>query len=418
MPRLIPKVIVAALTLLLLSNSSAALDFSPKNGVVIYENPSDHDIVKVYSSKFSKDFVINFLKNNGFVIRDVKICKENGRTVIKVYTSAGKKLDVFSRIIEKDVLLKLSKLGTLYVSFDKGVTVKGNVQIVCHEDLRDIYKVTGYSDIMYSVDKLSILKMVALTSSFVPAAFLISRFYARRIFNSDVDVKEKLYRIRSFSVFFPVILAVALIYIMIYADFMLIYDFIVSYFLKYNDFIFISGFVLTWIFVYIVISFALILGCFPYYRRLKQEDISPKKTLKHTTLLILMMVVPVLMWITLMSGITKFVKPNTEITCLIFALFMLGLMIISPNILTLFQRARKLEGELREKIIKFCRDNGVKISDVKVIEGLPEKVANAAVSGVLHKYVFLTDYLVESMSENEILAIVAHEIGHIRVNIT
>jgi len=93
---------------------------------------------------------------------------------------------------------------------------------------------------------------------------------------------------------------------------------------------------------------------------------------------------------------------------------MLALMSLSPNLISLFQKAESLRTPLRDEIIEFCKRNGVKISDVKIIKDLPEKFANAGVSGILHKYVFLTDHLIDNFSKEEVLAIVAHEIGHVK----
>src|SRR5690606_1678956 len=41
------------------------------------------------------------------------------------------------------------------------------------------------------------------------------------------------------------------------------------------------------------------------------------------------------------------------------------------------------------------------------------KVANALVCGLIHKRVFVASYLLENLSEDEVNAILAHEIGHI-----
>lgn len=46
--------------------------------------------------------------------------------------------------------------------------------------------------------------------------------------------------------------------------------------------------------------------------------------------------------------------------------------------------------------------------------GSKNKTANAVVSGFFKKRIFVTDYLMENLSRDEIEAIVAHEIGHIK----
>jgi len=59
---------------------------------------------------------------------------------------------------------------------------------------------------------------------------------------------------------------------------------------------------------------------------------------------------------------------------------------------------------------------GVKIRDIKVTGKKGYKIANAGVSGILpnYRYIFLTEYLLENFSTDEIKAVIAHEIGHIK----
>ncbi|MGH3319977.1 MAG: M48 family metalloprotease [Streptosporangiaceae bacterium] len=54
------------------------------------------------------------------------------------------------------------------------------------------------------------------------------------------------------------------------------------------------------------------------------------------------------------------------------------------------------------------------MSDVRVIRTYPDKAANAAFAGVWPgpRYVFVTDYLLDSFSADEIDAVLTHEIAH------
>jgi Zn-dependent protease with chaperone function len=70
--------------------------------------------------------------------------------------------------------------------------------------------------------------------------------------------------------------------------------------------------------------------------------------------------------------------------------------------------------ELRDRILTLCRESRLRVRDVKVLKGKRIKTGNAMIAGVLPgtKYIFLTDYLIEHMDDDEVLAVVAHEIGH------
>jgi len=72
------------------------------------------------------------------------------------------------------------------------------------------------------------------------------------------------------------------------------------------------------------------------------------------------------------------------------------------------------EGTLREKIEKFASSTGFKLRDIYVIDGSKRSTkANAYFSGFgPKKRIVLFDTLIKEMTEDEIVAVLAHEIGH------
>ncbi len=223
-----------------------------------------------------------------------------------------------------------------------------------------------------------------------------------------------MYRIRRLAIFIPIPIALILAFLMITLNATTVYDMIMGYFFRYNETLFAIGFLGIWIIVYVISMIFVTIGYLPYYRMLKKEEIKPGKTVKYSILIILMIIAPMLIWIILILNLPKSITSNTEFVIAIFVIFMFALMSLSPNLIALFQKAESLRTPLKDEIIEFCNRNGVKISDVKIVKDLPEKFANAGVSGILHKYVFLTDHLIDKFSKEEILAIVAHEIGHVK----
>ena len=90
-------------------------------------------------------------------------------------------------------------------------------------------------------------------------------------------------------------------------------------------------------------------------------------------------------------------------------------MFYSTLIVPLFNRQTPLEeGELRDAIQKFCEKAGFKLKNIFVIDGSKRSTkANAYFSGLgAKKRVVLFDTLIQDMSVNEIVAVLAHEIGH------
>ncbi len=90
-------------------------------------------------------------------------------------------------------------------------------------------------------------------------------------------------------------------------------------------------------------------------------------------------------------------------------------MFYSNLIVPLFNKQTPLEeGELRDAIFDFCRKVGYKLDNVFVIDGSKRSTkSNAYFSGLgPKKRIVLFDTLVNDLSTDEIVAVLAHEIGH------
>lgn len=96
-----------------------------------------------------------------------------------------------------------------------------------------------------------------------------------------------------------------------------------------------------------------------------------------------------------------------------FMLFMT--MFYTSLIVPLFNKLKPLEeGELKNGITLFCKNAGFKLDNVFVIDGSKRSTkANAYFSGLgKKKKIVLFDTLIEKLSKEEIVAVLAHEIGH------
>lgn len=90
-------------------------------------------------------------------------------------------------------------------------------------------------------------------------------------------------------------------------------------------------------------------------------------------------------------------------------------MFYSQIIVPLFNKQMPLEeGELRNTIEKFARNNQFKIKDIYVINGSKRSTkANAYFTGLgKTKRIVLYDTLIEQLTTDEIVAVLAHEVGH------
>lgn len=93
-----------------------------------------------------------------------------------------------------------------------------------------------------------------------------------------------------------------------------------------------------------------------------------------------------------------------------------GVFIIAPFLARILLSVRRLEdGPLRETLLNVCRAHRVKVRDV-LVWNTGGVMINAAVMGLFGRlrYVLMTDALLESMERPQLLAVMAHEVGHAR----
>ncbi len=72
-------------------------------------------------------------------------------------------------------------------------------------------------------------------------------------------------------------------------------------------------------------------------------------------------------------------------------------------------------GEVRSELMQVCRTHRVKVRDI-LLWKTGGTMINAAVMGLVSplRYVLITDALLETMQREQVLAVMAHEIGHVR----
>ena len=95
--------------------------------------------------------------------------------------------------------------------------------------------------------------------------------------------------------------------------------------------------------------------------------------------------------------------------------FVLLMAFLSPAIGKIYNKFQPLpEGELRDRLIKLLTDNGCTVKAIHVMDGSRRSSkANAYFTGFgKTKTIVLYDTLLEQMTEDEIVAVFAHEMGH------
>lgn len=93
-----------------------------------------------------------------------------------------------------------------------------------------------------------------------------------------------------------------------------------------------------------------------------------------------------------------------------------GIFILAPLMARVVLDLHRLpDGAVRDRLLKVCRDHNVRVRGV-LIWRTGDTMINGAVMGIFGRlrYIMLTDALLERMSSEQIEAVMAHEIGHVK----
>ena len=108
---------------------------------------------------------------------------------------------------------------------------------------------------------------------------------------------------------------------------------------------------------------------------------------------------------------------TTEGEIIYFLIFLFGIAIIGPAMIQKFWRCKPLEsGHTRSRIEDLCKRAGLEYKNILYWPIFGGKMITAGVMGLIKRfrYILITDALIRYLNPDEIDAVVAHEIGHIK----
>ena len=160
------------------------------------------------------------------------------------------------------------------------------------------------------------------------------------------------------------------------------------------------------------------------YKKLYRSDISLKSYVFSNITFSLPILLP---WL-LLSGIADLIKAlpfewparfleTTHGELLYFLIFLFAVVVIGPLMIQKFWRCTPLEpGEHRRRIEALCRKAGLAYADILYWPIFGGKMITAGVMGLIRKfrYILVTPSLLRLLEPEEIDAVIAHEIGHVK----
>ena len=138
---------------------------------------------------------------------------------------------------------------------------------------------------------------------------------------------------------------------------------------------------------------------------------------------VLITLLPMFIFLIIINFAIDFLSENEQIPeivegAIIIALPIMLIVLINllmPLLYPMLLKASILEeGELRSELETFVKNNNLENVVLYKWPTRDKKLVNALVCGLLKKRIFISDYLMDNMTIDEILSILAHEIGHIK----
>ena len=131
-------------------------------------------------------------------------------------------------------------------------------------------------------------------------------------------------------------------------------------------------------------------------------------------LIYLIFVLP--LWV--ISIITSFSTDNNLLTLLYtdaFISFIIGISVVNPSLQVWKRRSYEItDMTFKSEVNDLGLKMNVTISGIKLLDWNRVKTANAFQTGLKKYYVFVSNYLYENLNRNEAIAVIAHELAHVK----
>ncbi len=212
--------------------------------------------------------------------------------------------------------------------------------------------------------------------------------------------------------------------IALYAVFVYLLD--VKWYLQYLPYVSRSEFAVNLIGIALFfLLLSIVWACaFPSYHRLYDRSISLSQYLGSHVRLNIAIVIPWLVFSIIFdiadllpSEIAAYFSSHTVAGYFVIAVLFIALACFFPRLLVMIWNCTPMPGgALRTRLEAFCRKAGFHYSDLMQWDLFGGKLITAGVLGFIRKcrYVLISPALIDILSEDELEAVVAHEIGHIK----
>ncbi|WP_029422236.1 M48 family metallopeptidase [Alicyclobacillus macrosporangiidus] len=157
----------------------------------------------------------------------------------------------------------------------------------------------------------------------------------------------------------------------------------------------------------------------PVLREIRQTAETRREQAGQALRWLALILVPVVLWnlavVWIPDSIQNALDNNRLMSLLLPLVFVTVLNLLLPLFLRWTLRARPMPASaLRDALEAFALRAGLGKVGLYVWSSRRGRQANALVSGYLHKHIYLADYLLDHLTQEEVEAVIAHEIGHVK----
>ncbi len=377
---------------------------------VVFPLDSDRDEIR--------QRVLTHARRQGVQVTDLRVEENSGPDTLRVLvtTDLGERTGFLTRRIPRDRIAAWQGLGSrdkLFLS----VTSRAKLADAEFDRARNEHgdlAVAEVRDVTYRMSPWVLITplLVLLAAAVVP--YLVLRLFAERVVRRGGDTNEQLHRIRRSSLLVQVAAPAALVGALLATR---SFDWFPLLLAETAPGLSLPSWaqrllaVISSFAPFLLVLAASTAALIPYDRQLRGTQQSTRAGTGQAVRAIALILVPVMLWQVLLV----FLPPlDGWVVLPVVAVFALAMAVVGPLLTNSVLTTAPLPPQLRERVLRACAEQGLRVRDVRMIDTRGGKVANAAISGILPQLrsVFLTDRLVEILDDDELDAVLAHEIAH------
>lgn len=373
---------------------------------VVYPLDADETTISTDVQELADSFEIE--------LTDLRVVENTDPDTLRVIarTRLAEDAGFLARIVPAESIAPWRDLGNgaeVYLSLSRWARVDG-ISAASGGD----YLVTGDQDVAYRISPTALLIPLLVLIAAVVLPYMALRVFAARVTRRGLAAEEALHRIRRALVTVQIVVPLALVAAVFLSDTgdwpdLLVAEIAPGLHLPrpVTAVLAMLAFMLPFL-AALAASFAAVV---PYDRRLRHTEQTTAAGVGQGMRATALVLVPMLLWLVLLA----FLPGAGGLAILpLAALFGVAMAALGPLLVTKVMTTRAVDEPLRGRVLNLCAEHGLRVREVRILDSRGGKVANAAISGVLPnlRYVFLTDHLLDVLDDDEVEAVLAHEIGH------